>query len=122
MIGFKEADGKITIHKRDCPTAIRLASQFGDNICSVEFKEDNTLYSVEIEISCVDRYHMIIDIVDCISNTLGLSIESINTETHDSIVSIHLRFAVHSFNELQSIVKHLSSIPDVDEVKLISNS
>ena len=122
VIGFKEADGKITIHKRDCPTAIRLASQFGDNICSVEFKEDNTLYSVEIEISCVDRYHMIIDIVDCISNTLGLSIESINTETHDSIVSIHLRFAVHSFNELQSIVKHLSSIPDVDEVKLISNS
>lgn len=122
VIGFKEADGKITIHKRDCPTAIRLASQFGDNICSVEFKEDSTLYSVEIEISCVDRYHMIIDIVDCISNTLGLSIESINTETHDSIVSIHLRFAVHSFNELQSIVKHLSSIPDVDEVKLISNS
>ncbi len=121
VIGFKEADGTVTIHKRDCPTAIRLASQLGDNILSVDFKEDSTLYPVEIEIKCVDRYHMIIDIVDCISNTLGLSIGSINTETHDAIVNIHLRFAVHSFTELQSIMTHLSSIPDVDEVKLITN-
>lgn len=121
VIGFKEADGKTMIHKRDCPTVIRLASQLGDNITSVDFKEDSTLYPVEIEIRCVDRYHMIIDVVDCISNTLGLSIESINTETQDAIVSIHLRFAVHSFAELQSIMNHLSSIPDVDEVKLISN-
>ncbi len=121
VIGFKEQDGTITVHKRDCPTAIRLASQLGDNIYSVDFKEDSTLYPVKIEIRCVDRFHMIIDIVECISNQLGLSIGSINTKTHDAIVSIDLSFAVHSFAELQSIMKHLSSIPDVDEVKLISN-
>lgn len=120
VIGFKEPDGKMTVHKRDCPTAIRFASQLGDNIYSVDFKEDDTLYPVKIDIRCVDRYHMVIDIVDCITIKLGLSIESINTETHDSIVNIHLAFAVHSFTELQSIMTHLSSIPDVDEVRLIS--
>lgn len=121
VIGFKESDGSITVHKRDCPTVIRLASQLGDNIKSVDFAEDDTLYDVEIVIRCVDRFHMIIDLVDCITEKLGLSIGSINTATHDAIVQINLTFAVHSFTELQSIMSHLSSIQDVDEVTLIQN-
>lgn len=118
VIGFRDDDGKLTIHRRDCPLVIKLASKQGDNIVSVDFAEDNTLYPVEIEIRCVDRHHMVIDLVDCISNELNLSIGSINTETKDAIVNIRMTFSVHSFNELQSIMRHISSIPDVDEVKL----
>ena len=119
VIGFRETGGKLTIHRRDCPLAIRLASKQGDNIESVDFIEDNTLYPVEIEIKCVDRRHMVIDIVECISNELNLSIGSINTSTKDAIVNIRMTFSVHSFSELQSIMKHISSIPDVDEVRLL---
>ncbi len=119
VVGFKEPDGEIVIHKRSCVDVIRLASQWGDDIRSVDFVEDETLYPVEVEIKCVDRPHMLIDIVDSISNKLNLSIGTIVTETHDSIVTIRLSFAVHSFQELQSILHHIQSIPDVDEVKLV---
>lgn len=119
VIGFREKDGTITLHKRDCPVAIRLASQYGDNIVSVDFKPDEALYPITIVIKAVDRNHLFVDLVDCISNKLHLAIDSINTETSDSIVTVKIRFSVHSFNELQEIIGHISAIPDVDEVKRI---
>lgn len=121
VIGFKESDGRETVHKRDCKEVIRLATQSGDSIVSVDFKEDESvLYPVNMEIICVDRYHMIIDIVDCITNELNLSIDSINTKTVSSIVTIGLTLGVHSYEELQRIVRHISGIPDVDEVKILN--
>ncbi|MBD5205157.1 MAG: bifunctional (p)ppGpp synthetase/guanosine-3',5'-bis(diphosphate) 3'-pyrophosphohydrolase [Bacteroidales bacterium] len=119
VIGFREKDGSITIHKRDCPIAIRQASQYGDSIVSVDFEPDDTLYPVSIVVKAIDRYHLFVDLVDCISNKLHLAIDSINTETHDSIVTLKLAFAVHSFGELQTIIQHIREIPGVDEVKRI---
>lgn len=119
VIGFREADGNVTVHKRDCQVAISLASQMGDNIVSVDFKEDRTLYPVEISIRAVDRYHLFIDLADCITNNLNLSIGSINTESEDSIVTIRITFAVHSATELQTIITHIARIPGVDEVKRV---
>lgn len=107
----------LTIHRRDCPIAIRLASQFGDSIRSVEFKPDDTLYPIAVTIRAVDRYHLLIDLVDCITNQLHLAITSINTGTTDSIVTCRLTFGVHSFAEVQEIIRHISAIPAVDEVK-----
>lgn len=117
VIGFKDADGKITIHKRDCPVVIRLVSQQGDNIKPVTFTPDETLYPVELDITCIDRRHMLIDIMECISNKLNLSVESINTVTKDFIVMLTIKLGVHCFDELQSIMSHVREIPDVDEVK-----
>lgn len=37
IIGFKATDGTITIHKRNCPVAIREASEQGDSIVSLNF-------------------------------------------------------------------------------------
>ena len=120
VIGFREPDGEISLHKRDCPTAIRLASQKGDNVMVVDFKPDDTLYNVAITIRAVDRYHLLIDIVDCITNDLNLSIDNLHTVTEDAIVTCTIAFRVHSFIELQTVMRHISIIPGVDEVKRVN--
>ncbi|MDE5675790.1 MAG: HD domain-containing protein [Muribaculaceae bacterium] len=117
VMGFRGKDGVLTLHKRDCPIAIRLASQFGDDIVSVEFEPDETLYPVTVTVKAVDRYHLFLDIVDCISNKLNLNIDSYNSTCEDSIVTSQLSFGVHSYSELQKIISHIYGIKDVDEVK-----
>lgn len=117
VVGFRGKDGVLTLHKRDCPIAIRLASQFGDDIVSVEFEPDETLYPVTVTVKAVDRYHLFLDIVDCISNKLNLNIDSYNSSCEDSIVTSQLSFGVHSYSELQKIISHIYGIKDVDEVK-----
>ena len=121
VIGFQEADGTVTIHKRDCATAIRLASQKGDSIVSVEFPEDeDVLYPVCINVRAVDRYHLLIDLVDCITNGMKLSIASLNVATVDEIADCSICFAVHSFGELQQVIAEINAIDGVDEVHRVN--
>lgn len=120
VIGFKEADGSITVHKRNCPVAIGLASQQGDSIVSVDYKESPAmLYPVCIQILAVDRNHLLSDMIDSITNELNLSICSLTTKTVDCIVNCAITFSVHSFGELQTIIGHISAINGVEEVKQV---
>lgn len=120
VIGFKEADGSITVHKRNCPVAIGLASQQGDSIVSVDYKESPAaLYPVCIMILAVDRFHLLSDMINCITNDLHLSMDSLSTSTTDCIVHCTINFSVHSFGELQTIISQIADIEGVEEVKRI---
>lgn len=107
----------ITVHKRDCRHAISMASSYGDDVVSVDYKPDDTLYPVTLRIRAVDRSHLFVDLVDCITNTFHLSMESFNTRTDRNIVICKIRFGVHSYNELKTIITHISTIDGVDKVR-----
>ena len=120
VIGFQKEDGSIEVHKRNCQTAIRLASQHGDSIVAVNFDEDGAcLYPVRISITAIDRYHLLSDLVDCITEKLHLSMRGLRTETVDNIGVCTIDFAVHSMNQLQTAMDIIAAIPGVDEVKRI---
>ena len=118
VIGFKENDGTITVHRRDCTLAISLVSQFGDNIVAADdFKENSDiLYPASLTLKAVDRKHLLSDIIETISNQLRLSILSLNTNTVDEIVTTTINFTIHNYQELRTIVQNIQNIPDVDEV------
>lgn len=113
--------GEITLHKRDCKEAISRASQQGDSIVAVNFEADATLYPVTITVHAVDRFHLFVDLVDTITNRLGLSINSICTDNVDNIVTATINFAVHSADELHAVINDLHDIPAVDEVKYVAD-
>lgn len=111
----------ITVHKRDCRHAISLASSYGDDVVSVDFKVDDTLYPISLRVRAVDRSHLFVDLVDCITNTFHLSMESFNTKTDRNIVTCKIRFGVHSYTELKTIINHISTIDGVDEVRRLDD-
>lgn len=119
VIGYRDDNGHLHIHKRDCPIAIRLASRFGDNICSVDYEPSDTLYNVTIQVRGVDRHGLMIDLLDSISNKLDLSMSKLETWREDAIVTSVITFGVHSFQELQMVIKIIADIDGVDEVKEI---
>ena len=121
-IGFRETDDSITLHRRNCPEAIRLASKFGDNIVYMEFDEDpDKQYPVTIYIKAIDRYHLLIDIVSKITNDLHLFIDSLKTETHDEITDLTVTFSVHSIRELNSAMQSLYTVTGIDEVRRVQD-
>ena len=117
VIGFLEEDESLSVHKRDCPIAIRLASQEGDRIQSVDFEPDGTLFPVTLSVKAIDRVHLFVDIADCISNRLNLNMTSYESHCKDYIATMEISFGVHSNDELETIMKSVSSIDGVDEVK-----
>ncbi len=120
LIGFKDADGKITLHKRNCPEAIRMASQQGDSIVAVNFKErEEFLFPVRIHIRGIDRHHLLSDVVACITEKQNLSISQLTTTTVDNIVETSVDFGIHSENELEQTMNSIAAIKHVDEVARI---
>lgn len=120
MIGFKGAEGIVTLHKRNCRNAIRMASEQGDSIVAVNFEEkEGFLFPVRICIRGIDRHHLLSDVVACITEKQNLSISRLNTVTVDRIVETSVDFAVHSVRELENAMQSISAIRNVDEVSRI---
>ncbi len=120
VIGFRREGKPVQVHKRNCPTAIRMASQLGDSIVDVCFEENpDFLYPVRISVRAIDRYHLLSDLVDCITEKLHLSMIGLQTETLDHIGVCTIDFAVHSMNELQTAMDSIAAIDGVDEVQRI---
>lgn len=118
VIGFKDADGVITIHSRNCPLAIKLASEKGNTIVSVPFNPDpSRTYPVKIKIVAIDRYHLLRDIIDCFVERQHLSMSRLATHTEDEIVTCDIDFPVHSVDELHLTLESIAAIPGVDEVR-----
>lgn len=120
VIGFKNTEGQITLHKRNCLTAIRQASKQGDTIVAVDFKENEQfLFPVRICIRGIDRHHLLSDVVACITEQQNLSISQLHTVTQDRIVETTVDFEVHSSNELKQAIENIRRIKNVDEVARI---
>lgn len=118
IIGFEDAQKLITVHTRNCPEAIRIASEKGNTIVAVDdFNADPAiLYPVKIEITGIDRYHLLRDIIDCIVEEHKLSMTSLYTYTKDEIATCIIDFAVHSETELKDTVSSICAIDSVEEV------
>ena len=122
VVGFKGEDGSITLHKRGCSTAIRLASEQGDSIVNnlTTFAErEDMLYPVRIRIRGIDRYHLLSDLIYCITEQLQLSMNGLATETADHIGVCTIDFSIHSSDELEVALRSIEAIDGVDEVSRI---
>lgn len=119
VIGFKNSDKTISVHKRDCNKAISRASQDGDSVIAIEYQESELLFPVCIHVKAIDRYHLLSDLINCITDKLQLGIDHLKTDTVDEIVDCDIFFKVHSFNELQTVISDIGSIKNVDEVEKV---
>jgi GTP pyrophosphokinase len=122
VVGFmNNKNREVSVHRRDCPEAISVASQYGDSIVAVDYKEDpDVVYPATLTAKAVDRQHLLSDIIDSISNRFQLSISELHTETKDEIVTCTINFFVHSYAEMETIVHTIQDIPDVDEVSYLN--
>ncbi len=121
VVGFIGKDGKIILHKRDCKIAISLASQQGDNIKVFDFQpQPNVLYPVKMQVRAVDRYHLLSDLISCITDHLKLSMQRILTENIEELVTSTIDFSIHSAKELEEVISTIAKIDGVDEVNIIS--
>lgn len=119
IIGFGPDTEHMTLHKRACAKAIRLASQHGNQIHEAELAESpDRLYPVRICIKAIDRYHLLSDLIECITERLKLSMTGLSTETVDNIGTCTIDFSVHSADELQFVMKSIKEIEGVDEISI----
>ncbi len=120
ITGFKNKDNKIMVHKRNCKSAISRSAKEGDLLVAVDLPIlPNRTYPTNVEICSIDRDGLLLDLVNVISNTLHLSIDTLHTETVDYIVTTRIRMQVPSAFELSEAMRIIEQIKGVEEVRTI---
>ena len=98
-----------------------MASHEGDSIVAVNFEEDpEFLYPVRLMIRGIDRFHLLSDLIECITEQQHLSMTELSTNTVDNIAECTIDFAVHSIRELNEATESINAIDGIDEVYRIN--
>ena len=120
VVGFKAADGSITVHKRTCKTANNLASKFGDRIVipdwNTTLKSQNFSYPVRLSLSGYDRIGIINEITRYISFVMSVNIKSFCLTTDDGVFDGHIDLYVHDMGDLEKLVRKLQKIEGIQSV------
>lgn len=123
VIGFRNADNTLTVHKCFCQIAVSEAAQRGDVIESVDLTHDkNRVHPITILIRGVDKDGFLLGLIKEISEKQQLSIISINSTTTDNIIDCTVVLSVHSINELHNIENAIREMDNIYEVRHISHA
>ncbi len=117
VVGFKEEDGSITVHKKSCPHADSMGSKFGDRIVMPKWEEakDNA-YPVRITIKGLDRIGIINDITRFISFVMNVNIRSINISTSEGVFDGVIDLYVQNKKDVDKLTNKLSKIEGIQSV------
>lgn len=117
VVAFKEDDGTVTIHKKSCPEAVRLASKEGHRIISAKWSKHFMMsYLARISLTGIDRVGILNDVTRVISLVLGVNIRRITIEAHDEIFEGTIDLYVHNTDDLDKMIKSISRIRGIENV------
>ena len=120
VIGYRNQDGSIVIHKGKCPNAIRLMSSQGNRIIPAKWTTHKILsYLVRIHIQGTDKFGIYNQITTLISKELSVNMRNINLASHDGIFVGTIDLYVHNTNDLNNLIMNLIKIKGVETVKRV---
>ena len=118
VIGIKAPDGTVTVHKKTCPVADRIAAQHGDWVVVpqwLEQVEDNS-FPVRITLKGLDRVGMLNEITRRVSLVMGVNMRRLNLSADDGLFEGYIDLYVNSRDILDKMIKKLSSIEGIENV------
>ena len=106
-------DNHLHIHKRNCPRAMKLKSNFGNNIVAVAWDVNMHLFETTVHISGIDEEGMLLRIAESLYNIPGIRVEALNIAGNDGLFNAQLTIRVHNTAEVRRLCTTLKQIDKV---------
>ncbi len=121
VLGYCDEKGVITIHKRNCPVAMRLKSSYGKRIYSAEWSTHRKKTYIEtIELNGIDRMGIIIQVLNIICNDFGINLHDMHVTADNGIFNGRLQVYVYDTKEVETLCKEIRKIKDIESVQRIT--
>lgn len=121
VLAFQDADGRITIHKRQCATALKLKAALGNNILAAEWGTHKLmLFPATIHVEGIDRTGVMHSMTGVLSQQYNLNIRGLNVVTNNGIFTADIMIEVHDVQNIKDIIRDLKKIKDIDKVTRVN--
>jgi GTP diphosphokinase / guanosine-3',5'-bis(diphosphate) 3'-diphosphatase len=117
VVGYMDAVGKMILHSRKCPVAIRLMSSQGNRIVSASWESHKILsFLAVINLSGIDQIGIVSKITKVISDDQNVNMRSIHFESHDGIFEGIIYLYIHNTEDLNNLIFNIMKIKGVHNV------
>ena len=121
VLGYLDDQGKMRIHKLDCPEANLLKSSYGKRIYSATWNTHRVQSFVEtIELKGIDKFGVFIQVLKTITTEFHINMRSINVSSDDGIFKGTMEVYVYDRKELEELLKAIKKIEDIKEVRRVA--
>lgn len=123
IIGYVTRGRGVTIHRQDCPNALRLRDTDRDRLITVTWSKQGTTgsYSAKVVVKAFDRRGLARDVTDVIAREdINIGNLSVKTHSKDNTADIHLTLQVEDLIHLHRVMDRLEQLPNIIEVIRIS--
>ena len=113
VIGFVDDNNEVTIHVLDCPRALAMKASYGPRIVSTRWDEVRGKFLARVHIEGIDRFGILQELTQLISNHLNIDIRRLNIEAQNEVFHADLAVLVEDasvVNGLCDKIKHVNGV------------
>ena len=117
VFGFVTINDGIKVHKKNCPNAVSLQSNYAYRIMSAKWIDSTQrTYTSHIKLSGIDNLGLVNDITKLISENLHVNMKSISFSSDDGIFNGDITVEVKNQTMLKNLIDKLKKINGIDKV------
>ncbi len=117
VFGFVSVNEGIKVHKKNCPNAISLQSNYAYRIISAKWIDSSQQeFKSEIQLTGIDNLGLISSITEVISTYMNVNIRNLDFNTDGGTFSGRITVVVKNNNILKKLIENLKQINGIDKV------
>ena len=117
VFGFLTINDGIKIHKKNCPNALSLQSNYAYRIMLAKWIDSSQQeFATQIKLSGIDNLGLVNNITQVISSNMHVNMKSISFETDGGIFSGKINVVVNNSAMLTKLMENLKKINGIDKV------
>ncbi len=120
VFGFISVSEGIKVHKKNCPNAIQLQSNYAYRIIAAKWIDSTQEeFQAEIKLAGIDNLGLISEITDVISGNMHVNMRNLNFNTDGGTFAGNITVVVKNKSILKKLIENLKQINGIDKVTRI---
>ncbi|WP_299534965.1 RelA/SpoT family protein [Ulvibacterium sp.] len=120
VFGFISVNEGIKVHKKNCPNAISLQSNYAYRIISAKWIDSTQEeFKSEIRLTGIDNLGLVSEITDVISDEMHVNMRNLNFSTEGGTFTGSITVVVKNNGILKKLITNLKRIEGIDKVTRI---
>lgn len=117
VFGFLTVNEGIKVHKKNCPNALSLQSNYAYRIMAAKWVDSTQQeFSAQIVITGIDHIGLVNDVTKIISENMHVNMKNISFDSDDGLFSGKINVVVKNKTLLKKLLDRLKKINGIDKV------
>ncbi len=120
VFGFTTVNDGIKVHKKNCPNAIQMQSNYNYRILQAKWIDSSQQdFTVDLEITGIDNIGLVNEVTKVISSNMHINMRNINFSSNDGIFKGNISVVVKNKTILNNLVNNIKKINGIDKVSRV---